>query len=150
MRRRILGEMLIVEGELERPRSIDPSELRRLPAQIDDVSALVPGRDGSAVWLRDVLAQCGLKPSARFATLASGDGKFAISVPLPPLLERAMLVYRKGDAPLPVAKGGPVRLLLAGKVECEAPDIDACAMVKSLGRIRVTAGKEPDVGHVHH
>ena len=142
--------MLVIEGELDRPRSIDPSELRRLPAQIDDVSALVPGRDGSAVWLRDVLAQCGLKPSARFATLASGDGKFAISVPLPPLLERAMLVYRKGDAPLPVAKGGPVRLLLAGKVECEAPDIDACAMVKGLGRIRVTAGKEPDVGHVHH
>ena len=100
MRRRILGEMLIVEGELERPRSIDPSELRRLPAQIDDVSGLVPGRDGSAVWLRDVLAQCGLKASARFATLASGDGKFAISIPLQPLLERAMLVYRKGDAQL--------------------------------------------------
>jgi DMSO/TMAO reductase YedYZ molybdopterin-dependent catalytic subunit len=142
--------MLIIEGELDGPRSIDPTELRWLPAQIDDVSTLIPGRDGSAVWLRDVLAQSGLKPSARFATLASGDGKFAISVPLQPLLERAMLVYRKGDAPLPVAKGGPVRLLLTGKVECEAPDIDACAMVKGLARIRVTAEQESDVGHVHH
>ena len=142
--------MLIIEGELDEPRSVDPTELRRLPAQIDDVSTVVPGRDGSAVWLRDVLAQSGLRPSARFATLASGDGKFAISVPLQPLLDRAMLVYRKGDAPLPASKGGPVRLLLTGKVECEAPDIDACAMVKGLGRIRVTAEREPDVGHVHH
>jgi DMSO/TMAO reductase YedYZ molybdopterin-dependent catalytic subunit len=142
--------MLIIEGELDEPRSVDPTELRRLPAQIDDVSTVVPGRDGSAVWLRDVLAQSGLRPSARFATLASGDGKFAISVPLQPLLDRAMLVYRKGDAPLPVSKGGPVRLLLTGKVECEAPDIDACAMVKGLARIRVTAEREPDVGHVHH
>jgi DMSO/TMAO reductase YedYZ molybdopterin-dependent catalytic subunit len=142
--------MLIVEGELDTPRSIDPSELRRVPVQIEDVSALVPGREGSAVWLRDVLAQRGLKPSARFATLASADGKFAISVPLQPLLERAILVYRTGGAPLSAAKGGPVRLLLTGKIECEAPDIDACAMVKGLARIRVTAEREPDVGHVHH
>jgi len=142
--------MFTIEGELDSPRSIDPSELARLPAQIQDVSTLVPGRDGSAVWLRDVLAQAGLKPSARFATLASGDGKFAISVPLQPLLDRAVLVYRKDGAPLPVSKGGPVRVLLTGKVECQARDIDACAMVKGLGRIRVTAEKEPDVGHVHH
>ena len=142
--------MLTIEGELDSPRSIDPSELGRLPAQIDDVSTLVPGRDGSAVWLRDLLKQAGLKPSARFATLASGDGKFAISVSLQPLLERAVLVYRTGDAPLPVSKGGPVRVLLTGKVECQAPDIDACAMVKGLGRIRITSEREPDVGHVHH
>jgi len=142
--------MFTIEGELDSPRSIDPSELARLPAQIQDVSTLVPGRDGSAVWLRDVLAQAGLKPSARFATLASGDGKFAISVPLQPLLDRAVLVYRKDGAPLPASRGGPVRVLLTGKVECQAPDIDACAMVKGLGRIRVTAEKEPDVGHVHH
>ena len=142
--------MLIIEGELDGPRSIDPTDLRMLPVQIDDVSKVVPGRDGSAVWLRDVLARSGLRPSGRFATLASGDGKFAISVPLQPLLERAMLVYRKGDAPLPLSKGGPVRLLFTGKVECEAPDIDACAMVKGLARIRVTVEREPDVGHVHH
>jgi DMSO/TMAO reductase YedYZ molybdopterin-dependent catalytic subunit len=142
--------MLVIEGELDRPQSIEPSELGRLPAQIEDVSTLVPGRVGSAVWLRDVLAQSGLKPSARFATLASKDGKFAISVPLRPLLERAILVYRNASAPLPASNGGPVRLLLTGKVECEAPDIDACAMVKGLARIRVTADPEADVGHVHH
>ena len=142
--------MLTLEGELTSPRSIDPAELRRVPGQIEDVSTVVPGREGAAVWLRDVLAQAGVKTTARFATLASDDGKFAISIPLQPLLDRAVLVYRKGDAPLPAAKGGPVRLLLTGKVECEAPDIDACAMVKGLGRIRVTAEREADVGHAHH
>jgi DMSO/TMAO reductase YedYZ molybdopterin-dependent catalytic subunit len=142
--------MLTIEGELTSPRSLDCFELRRLPGQIEDVSTVVPGREGSAVWLRDLLAQAGLKPSARFATLASGDGKFAISVPLQPLLERAVLVYRKAEAPLPPSSGGPVRLLLTGKVECEAPDIDACAMVKGLGRIRITAEREADVGHNHH
>jgi DMSO/TMAO reductase YedYZ molybdopterin-dependent catalytic subunit len=142
--------MLTLEGELDLPRSIDLPELRRLPAQVEDVSKLVPGREGAAVWLRDVLSASGLKRSARFATLASGDGKFAISVPLQPLMDRALLVYRAGATPLPAAKGGPVRLLLTGKVECEAPDIDACAMVKGLARIRVTADREPDIGHVHH
>jgi DMSO/TMAO reductase YedYZ molybdopterin-dependent catalytic subunit len=142
--------MLTLEGELTSPRAIDPAELRRVPAQIEDVSTIIPGREGSAVWLRDLLAQAGLKPSARFATLASGDGRFAISIPLQPLLERAVLVYRKGDAPLPSSSGGPVRVLLTGKVECEAPDIDACAMVKGLGRIRVTPEREADVGHKHH
>ena len=142
--------MLTIEGEVAAPRSIDPSELRRLPAQIEDVSTVVPGRDGSAVWLRDLLAQAGVNPSARFVTLASGDGKFAISLPLQPLLERAVLVYRRGEAPLLPSSGGPVRVLLTGKVECQAPDIDACAMVKGLGRIRVTSEREPDVGHLHH
>jgi len=132
------------------PRSIDPSELRRLPAQIEDVSTVVPGRDGSAVWLRDLLAQAGVNPSARFVTLASGDGKFAISLPLQPLLERGGARLPQGEAPLPPSSGGPVRVLLTGKVECQAPDIDACAMVKGLGRIRVTSEREPDVGHLHH
>jgi DMSO/TMAO reductase YedYZ molybdopterin-dependent catalytic subunit len=141
--------MLTLEGELTSPGSLEPFELRRVPAQIEDVSTIIPGREGAAVWLRDVLAQAGLKASARFATLASGDGRFAISIPLQPLLERAVLVYRKGDAPLPPSSGGPVRVLLTGKVECEAPDIDACAMVKGLGRIRVTPEREADVGHKH-
>ena len=47
--------MLTLEGELNAPRTLDPLDLRRLPSQIEDVSAIIPGREGSAVWLRDVL-----------------------------------------------------------------------------------------------
>jgi hypothetical protein len=142
--------MLLVEGEIAASQQFDHSDLRALPAQVDDVASLIPGRAGGAVWLRELLAAAGLKPSAKFATLASQDGKFAICVPLQPLLDRALLVYREGDDPLPNGKGGPVRVLLTGKIECQAEDLDACATVKGLGRIRVTAEREPDVGHVHH
>src|SRR5437764_962108 len=66
------------------------------------------------------------------------------------LLERAVLVYRLGDEELPAKKGGPVRLLLTGEVQCQAEEIDACVMVKGLARIRLTSEREADVGHKHH
>lgn len=142
--------MLTVEGQVASPRSFDLKGLQGLPSQIEDVSALVPGRQGGAVWLRDALAAAGVLPAARFATLAAADGGFAISVPLLPLLERALLLYRKGDSPLPADKGGPVRVLFTGDVACHADEIDACAMVKGLGRIRLTEQQEADVGHRPH
>ena len=108
---------------------------------------MVAGREGGAVWLHALVAP---SPRARFATLASADGKFAISVPLSPLLERALLVYRLGDAPLPPSKGGPVRVLLTGDVPCSGEQLDACATVKGLGLVRLTAEREPDVGHKPH
>ena len=141
--------MLTIEGEVASPRSFDVAALRALPGQIPDVAAVLPGREGSAVWLKALLTDAGLKPSARYATLASSDGKFAICVPLAALLDRALLLYRIGDGPLPDKKGGPVRVLLTGEVACEAPDLDACAMVKGLGRVRLTAEREADVGHKH-
>lgn len=141
--------MLTVEGDVAAPRSFDDAALGALQDQIADVAALVPGREGSAIWLRALLAEAGVLPTARFATLSSSDGKFAICVPLQPLLDRAVLLYRLGGAPLPEKKGGPVRVLLTGEVPCEGPGLDACAMVKGLGRIRVTAEREADVGHQH-
>src|SRR5438105_14824587 len=100
--------MLTVEGEVDRPRVLQHADLSALPDQIDSVGAVIPGREGGAVWLRALLERAGLKPSAKFATLASDDSKFAICVQLAPLLEHAVLVYRKGGEPLPAAKGGPV------------------------------------------
>ena len=143
--------MLTVEGEVEKPREFAEADLRGLSEQIVDVSTIVPKRQGTAVWLRSLLAAAGLKSSARFATLASGDGTFAICVPLKPLLDRGVLLYAVDGAPLPEGKGGPVRVLLTGEVPCEgvAEQLDACAMVKGLARVRVTAEREPDVGHEH-
>jgi DMSO/TMAO reductase YedYZ molybdopterin-dependent catalytic subunit len=140
---------LTIEGEVISARSIGFEDLARAPDQVPDVGALVAGREGGGVWLRSVLGTTGVKPGARFATLASHDEAFAISVPLSPLLERALLVYRLGDAPLPPGKGGPVRVLLVDAPECGAEEVDACAGVKGLGRIRLTAERESDVGHKH-
>jgi DMSO/TMAO reductase YedYZ molybdopterin-dependent catalytic subunit len=141
--------MLTIDGEVARAISFDLKALRALPGQVADVAEHVPGREGSAVWLREVLSAAQPTTQARWATLATADGRFAICVALDALLDRALLVYRLGEAPLPDNKGGPVRLLLSGKVECHAPELDACAMVKGLARVRLTAERQPDVGHKH-
>ncbi len=141
---------LIVEGEVASPGSFDLEGLAALPEQVADVSTVVPKREGSAVWLRALLARAGRRPDAKWATLASADGKFAICVPLEPLEDRALLLYRVGDAPLPDSKGGPIRLVVAGNVPCRSNvELDACAQVKGLARIKLLRDREPDVGHQH-
>ena len=141
--------MLIVEGASAAPQSFDLLSLSALPEQVADISAFFPKRAGGAVWLRALLDRAGRSESARYVTLSSADGAFAISVPLKPLLERALLVYRLGAGELPASQGGPVRLLLTGAVECQAEELDACAQVKHLAKIRLTAEREPDIGHSH-
>ena len=130
--------------------SFDLKALVALPGQIADVAAHAKGREGAAVWLRELVEAAGGAGAARFATLSSVGGAFAISVPLAPLLERALLLYKLGDCALPEGKGGPVRLLLSGAVPCRSnEELDACAQVKQLARIRLTREREPDVGHSH-
>ena len=140
---------LQLEGEVALPQSFDVEAFAALPDQVADVGAVVKKREGKGVWLRTLLDHAGRGPDARWATLASADGSFAICVPLQPLLERALLVYRLGDAPLPDDKGGPVRLILTGDVPCKAEVLDSCAQVKQLARIKLLKEREPDVGHEH-
>jgi DMSO/TMAO reductase YedYZ molybdopterin-dependent catalytic subunit len=140
---------LRIEGEVDAARELDLVELAALPGQVADVAALVVGREGRAVRLAEVIAAAAPRPTATHATLASGDGKFAISVPLPAIARGAVLVYGSGDGPLPRERGGPLRLLLVDLADCGAAGIDACANVKDLRTIRLTAGREPDVGHRH-
>jgi DMSO/TMAO reductase YedYZ molybdopterin-dependent catalytic subunit len=140
---------LTVEGEVERPLAFGFDELAALPDQIEDVGALVPGRAGGAVRLRAVLDAAGAHAQSGWAVLRSADGTFALSVPVEAIAASAVLVYRSGDGPLPREMGGPLRLLIVDAAACGAAGIDACANVKDLGAIRVTAAREPDVGHVH-
>ena len=130
--------------------SFDLQSLSKLPGQVQDVAAHAKNREGTGVWLREVVQAAGGAGQAQFATLSSAGGDFAICVPLAPLLERALLIYRIGEAELPAAKGGPVRLVLSGAVPCKSKvELDACAQVKQLARVRLTREREPDVGHSH-
>ncbi len=143
---------LAIEGDAAEKSSFDFQRLSALPEQVKDISLHVSGREGGAVWLRDVLAAAAVSPDARYVTLAAADGEFAICVPLAPLLERALLVYRLGEGELPEAKGGPLRLLLSGAVVCvgkQEDELDGCAQVKDLGVVRVLKQREADVGHEH-
>jgi DMSO/TMAO reductase YedYZ molybdopterin-dependent catalytic subunit len=134
---------LVVAGEVERPLELDAAALARLPGQVDDVSRLVPGREGSGVRLGDVLAAARTRAGATHVTLRSSDGRFAASSPIAAVRD-GIVVYRLGDGPLPAASGGPIRFLLPRSAGCDDADATACANVKQLGEVRVTRGAEAD------
>jgi DMSO/TMAO reductase YedYZ molybdopterin-dependent catalytic subunit len=136
--------MLRITGEVARPRAFDRDELRGLPQQIEDVGALVPGRSGGGVRLAALLDAAGARGA--FATLVSSDG-FSISVPLAAVKD-GIVTYRLADGPLPEKQGGPVRFYVGRAVECDVGEVDACANVKGLVEIRVTATKAQDT-HRH-
>jgi len=142
------GEGVRVEGEVESARSFGFPELAALSGQVE-VGSLIPGKEGGGVRLSSLLAAVKPRADARYATLASEDGAFAVSVPLAAVAENALLAYREGDAPLSVKKGGPVRFYLIDVAGCGTGEVDACANVKRLGTIRLTREREPDVGHKH-
>ena len=135
---------LRVEGEVQAPREFAFTELAALPEQILDVGSLIPGRQGGAIWLSDLLDVTGVHPHATHVTLHATDGDFSASVPLTAVRDRALIVYRMGDAPLPVEQGGPMRFLIKDAEACGLSEIDACANVKFLGSIQVTQGPGVD------
>ncbi len=93
-----------------------------------DVSARVPGRQGTAALLADVLGLLSARNDAR-VVLCAGDGLVADAVPAA-LIGDALLVYALAGEPLPAAQGGPFRVLVPAGVS-------KCANVKGLVRIRI-------------
>ena len=126
--------MVRIDGQVRTPREFAFADLASLPGQIADVAALAPGREGGAVTLRSVLDAVGTSATATRVTLESSDGKFSQQAPLV-ALQSAVLVYRLGGLPLPVEKGGPVRLLIPNLEECNVGGIDRCTNVKALARV---------------
>ena len=135
---------LHIEGEVQSPKAFGFTELRLLADQIEDVSQLIPGREGSAVRLQALLEQVGPMQTATYITLESTDGKFSASVPLEAVQE-GIIAYRFNDAALPEKKGGPYRFFIPNVSECQVGEVDACANVKFLGRICLSRGKGRDV-----
>jgi DMSO/TMAO reductase YedYZ molybdopterin-dependent catalytic subunit len=132
--------MLWIEIEEAAAHELTFDELAALDGQIVDVGAVVPKREGGGVKLAAVLAAAGIAPDRardHFATLESADG-FSICVPLAGLTD-AIVAYRLGAVELPAGKGGPARLYIPGVDKCGLPGVDACAQVKALARIRITA-----------
>jgi 2-dehydropantoate 2-reductase len=135
---------LRVEGEVRIPREFRFVDLAALPGQVPDIGALLPGRMGGGVWLHSLLEATGARPQASHVTLHATDGDFSASVPLEAVRDRAIVVYRLGDAPLPTAQGGPLRFFITNVEECAIGEVDACANVKFLGTIELTIGPGTD------
>jgi hypothetical protein len=99
--------------------------LLALPGQITDVSARVPGRVGSAVLLREVLA---LSTGSRYL-VSAGDGMTTEPMPISGVGE-ALLLHSLEEGPLPTSQGGPFRLLVP-------KGGSNCSNVKGVVRIRL-------------
>ncbi len=87
---------LHIEGEVDSPQAFGFEDLVRLPGQVEDVSQVIPGREGSAVRLQSLLAQVGSKDEVKYITLESTDGKFSASIPLE-AVQDAIIAYRLHD-----------------------------------------------------
>jgi DMSO/TMAO reductase YedYZ molybdopterin-dependent catalytic subunit len=135
---------LHVVGAVASPRTFTFADLAALPAQLPDVGALVPGRQGGAVRLRTLLDTVSPQSQATHLTLHATDTTFSASVPLDAVIDRAIIVYRLADAPLPASQGGPIRFLITDVEACGIAEVDACANVKYLGTIELTNGPGVD------
>lgn len=106
--------------------------LAALPDQVPDVDAVVPGRPGQGVWLREVLALAAPPAGASFILIAH-DGMTTEPAPVAQVGD-AVLVHGLDDAELPGNKGGPYRILIP-----PGEGRSACANVKKLARILIAA-----------
>jgi DMSO/TMAO reductase YedYZ molybdopterin-dependent catalytic subunit len=133
---------LRVEGEVRIPRAFHFADLAALPGQVPDIGTLIPGRQGSGVWLQAILDATEPEPQASHLTLHATDGDFSASVPLAAVRDRAIVVYRLGENSLPAAHGGPIRFFITNVEACAVGEVDACANVKFLGVIELNTGEE--------
>ena len=139
---------LRIHGNVCAPRELGFEDLRSLPAQVDDVGTVIPGRRGGAVRLLDVLALASpegaeVSPAEAWLTVEADDGEFSASVPLDALQE-ALLVYCLEGEPLPRGMGGPFRLLIPEAARCGRAELDDCANVKFVARLEVTESRGRD------
>ncbi len=133
-----------VSGMVEHPLELSHADLAALPGQVADVSALAPGREGSAVRFTSVLEAASAQAGADFLTLEA-DGGFAASIPLAAVADEALLLYALDGEPLPQDKGGPVRFLIPDPAACGTAEVDTCANVKYLNSIHLGAERGRDV-----
>jgi DMSO/TMAO reductase YedYZ molybdopterin-dependent catalytic subunit len=138
--------VLAIEGLVERPLRLSFDDLDALPgpARVLDVSRFHPTRQGDGVMLEAILERAGVRPEANYATLHADRDDFHVSVPLGPVREQGIVVYRVGECRLGVDQGGPIRLLIRDPSACHTGELDECANVKYLSRIELTTRRGRD------
>jgi DMSO/TMAO reductase YedYZ molybdopterin-dependent catalytic subunit len=120
---------LRIGGLVAAPQDLDFGALRAVPEQLREPSQLLGGREIVAVSLARLLGIAGVAGAGRSIVAESADGSFVTTLPLE-AAEQCVVVYRVGEAPLPLVLGGPIRLVTHGRVRC--------GDVKDLGAIYVS------------
>jgi DMSO/TMAO reductase YedYZ molybdopterin-dependent catalytic subunit len=133
-----MSQMLEICGQVQQPGTFDFEALTRLPGQIEDIAALIPGRLGGGVRLASLLAAVRPQPEATHLTVESDDGRFSASVPLAAVVDSGVVLYHLGGQALPAQQGGPFRFLITDAQVCATGGADLCANVKFVGRIALS------------
>lgn len=138
--------VLRITGEVAAEVELTFEDLAAIPAefQIEDVGRVDPKRKGSAVTLNGLLSLVGLKTAARYLGLHSQTDNFHASIPLAPVRDRGMLIYRMNGQPLEAKDGGPFRFYIPDFAACHTHEIDECANVKFVDQIELTAAMGQD------
>ena len=109
---------LSVAGAVERPLSLTWAEFRALPQaeQVADFHCVTTWSQYDLRWggvkLRTLLDLVGPRPSARFLIQECADS-YTTNLPLAELQgDEILLAWQLGGQPLPIAHGGPMRLLV--------------------------------------
>ena len=133
--------VLTIDGEVASPASFDRDTLNRLSAEssIEDVSQLDANRSGKAVTLAGLLDLAAPTSEATHVTLHSDDG-FSASLAIADVRDLGIVLFEQDGKPLDSRFGGPFRFLIPNAAECKTAELDACANVKHLVRIELTAG----------
>lgn len=137
---------LTINGEVAAPAALSLGDLSSFSeeARIDDVSQVEERRQGKAIRLSALLDRVEPNASATHVTLHASTDDFAASIPLEAARDVGILIYEINGEPLDAKAGGPFRFLIPNAAECKTAEMDACANVKFLDRIELTAGKGRD------
>ncbi len=132
--------LLKIDGEVGNPVQFTFDDLAAIDSsqQVIDVSRIDPKRTGDAVKLAALLDVVRVKPSAKYIGLHGSADNFHASIPLAPVRDRAILIYRLDNKPLDMKAGGPVRFFIPDFAACHTAEIDECANVKFVDHIEFT------------
>jgi DMSO/TMAO reductase YedYZ molybdopterin-dependent catalytic subunit len=138
--------VLTIDGLVDRPLNLTFADLDALPepTRVADVSRFHPSRRGDGVTLDALLDRAGVRPEANYVTLHADRDDFHVSVPLGPIRDQGVVVYRLGDGNLTIEEGGPIRFLVRDPAVCNTGELDECANVKYLSRIELTTRRGRD------
>ena len=137
------NQLLRIDGEVAAPQALDFEDLAGMDASLQVTGVTRPDGKalGDAILLKGLLQQLGAKSSAQYIGLHSSSDDFHASIPLEPVREKALLVYRLDGQPLDHQQGGPLRFYIPDHAACHTDDIDECANVKFIDHIELTATK---------
>lgn len=136
--RHAANPILRVEGMVASPLALTPADLSHLPRRpfVGSISCLqrgeIPDTDWSGFEIADLLALAAPLPGARFVRVCAGPYATPIALDV---ADRALLCDQLGGEELPLARGGPWRLVI--------PETRYYTSVKWVDVLQVTA-EPPD------